>query len=299
MTLPPWFKHPQTLLNKYNLKAKKSWGQNFLISTKAIEKIADAAVLSRNSTVMEIGPGPGTLTQALIYKGSNGIAIEKDDDMCNVLKREFADNPKFTLLKADAAKLNYAKLLTGKKTTICGNLPYQITGRILKNVLGTIYNCNQSDSDSATLLPQIEKIVFMVQKEVADRLVAKTDTKARGALTIMTDARCKTSIMFTLAPSAFSPAPKVKSSVVLFIPRQEPLYGKTDGDFFDAIVKSAFENRRKTIKNSMLNSKVIKPDRVLPALEMARIDPGARGQSLNTTDFVKLAEAALIAEKSL
>jgi len=277
MTATKSFQDPRTLLKRYGLYAKKSWGQNFLVSERAVSKIADLCVDKPARKIIEIGAGLGTLTQTLLLRGGNVIAIERDKDMCEVLVSEFSENKHFKLIEADAATFDYAECMGNQPGIVAGNLPYQITGRILRRVL-------------ETEMPLL-KAVFMVQEEVANRLVATPGEKARGALSVMTDGRCKVKIVLRLSPTAFVPRPKVRSAVVEFVPRETPMFKGLKQEFFDKTVKAAFSSRRKTIRNSLIASGYCSAAEAEKILNSSDINPGERAERLATMDFVKLAQA--------
>jgi len=268
------FEDPHALLKRYGLHAKKSWGQNFLVKRKAVEQIARACVDIPGRKVIEIGAGLGTLTQVLVGMGANVIAVERDPDMCEVLNSEFSKFDNFVLESADAATFDYAKCLGNENGVIAGNLPYQITGRIMRRVLDTH-------------MPML-KAVFMVQEEVAQRICAQPKDKARGALSVITDVRCNTKILMHLSPKAFTPKPKVNSAIIELIPRQTALIEKTKLKIFDKTVKAAFSSRRKTIRNSMLSCGFCTANQADTILNAAKISPTIRAEKLETADFVAL-----------
>ncbi len=230
------FEDPRTVLKRHGLKPKHSWGQNFLISERAVKAITDACVDEPGRLIIEIGAGLGTLTSSLLDAGGHVIAVERDRDMCQVLRAEFKDHKHFSLHEADAAKFDYASQLADGGV-IVGNLPYQITGLLIRKVLETG--------------PLLHRAVLMMQQEVADRIVAEPGDKSRGALSVIVQARCKTSIVHRLAPGAFHPPPKVRSAVVMLEPLKATVFDPKLEDTFDRVVKAAFSSRRKTLRNSL------------------------------------------------
>jgi 16S rRNA (adenine1518-N6/adenine1519-N6)-dimethyltransferase len=272
------FEHPVTVLRRYHLTAKKSWGQNFLVSEGAVRALTDCCVPSPGTRVIEIGAGLGTLTGALLGAGARVIAVERDRDMCAVLEGEFGGHPDFTLCAADAATFDFGNPPGGVVDVIAGNLPYQITGAILRRIM----DCT----------PPPAKAVFMVQEEVATRICAGIDDRERAALSVMLDGRFSASVVLRLKPTAFFPAPKVRSAVVALIPRHPSLLTGLEPRHFDILVKSAFATRRKTIRNSFLHSGFAPPDAVDALLSAVGIDPTVRAEKLTTAAFIALTREA-------
>jgi 16S rRNA (adenine1518-N6/adenine1519-N6)-dimethyltransferase len=273
------FVDPRAVLKRHGIRPKDSWGQNLLVSAAAVDRIAELAVPDPGGVVIEIGAGPGTLTRALLARGARVIAVERDREMCRIIEAELGDTAGFTLAAADAATFDYSAWPDDTPGVIAGNIPYQITGRILRRVL-------------ETPIPPIRS-VLTIQAEVAERLVAKPGDSARGALSAMADARCEIAIAMRLQPGAFSPMPKVRSAVVVLETRPEPLYGELDGQGFDAAVKAAFSTRRKTVRNALLQSGYADKGTIDELLRLADIDPGTRAERLDTLSFAALARAGL------
>lgn len=260
------------LLRKYDLSPKRSFSQNFLIQPGAIAQIADA-VAALGAQVVELGPGLGALTHALLTRGCNVLAVELDRDMVHVLRAELADDERLEVQHGDAAQVDlraYSRAC-GTKLVVTGNLPYQATGAILRHVV----------AHREVLLGA----VLMVQREVRDRLVAKPATKEYGALTVFTRAGFEVETVCRLRPGSFYPAPRVDSAVLRLVPRLEPLAEETDS--FRAVVRAAFRTRRKTLRNAL--RALGDPDRADNALREAGIDPKRRGETLSIEEFAQLA----------
>jgi len=261
------------LLRKYDLLPKRSFSQNFLIQRGAIAQIADA-VAALGDQVVELGPGLGALTHALLARGCSVLAVELDRDMVHVLREEFAKQERLEVRQGDAAEVDldaYSRAC-GTKLVVTGNLPYQATGAILRRVV----------AHRAAL----RGAVLMVQREVRDRLIAEPATKEYGALTIFTRAGFEVETVCRLRPGSFYPAPKVESAVVRLLPREAPLAEETDS--FQAVVRAAFQMRRKTLRNAL--RALGDPDRADRALSIAGIDPARRGETLSIDEFARLAE---------
>ena len=273
------FKDPRAVLKRYGLHPKRSWGQCFLVSPKAVKIIADACVGGDSSgiVVAEIGAGVGTLTSALIQRGAVVTAVERDREMCDILRAEIGEEAGFTLIEADAAKVDYAELFGGKPGVIAGNLPYQLTGRLIRRVVAAV--------------DAIERAVLMVQREVAERLAAPAGHPARGALSVVVEARFHARIIHRLKPTAFHPPPKVHSAVVRLDPRDRKVFDRgIDPDAFDAMVNAAFSGRRKTLLNALVAAGIADRETVRARIAQAGIDPGLRPERLSVDDFARLTD---------
>ncbi|MBW2530102.1 MAG: ribosomal RNA small subunit methyltransferase A, partial [Deltaproteobacteria bacterium] len=260
------FEDPRAVLRRYGLAPKHSWGQNFLVSEGAVRRIAGLAVDEPGRLVVEIGPGLGTLTRALLGAGARVIAVERDREMCRVLEAELGDDPGLQLLEADAAGLDYAAALGDQQGAVVGNLPYQITGRIIRRL-------TEQPLD-------VMRVVLTVQSEVGDRLIAAPGQADRAALSAMVQARYRPAVAMRLRPTAFHPPPRVHSSVITLEPHTAPLFGDLAPAHFDRVVKAAFSSRRKTVRNALAAGGIGEPARVAGILERAGIDPGLRAERL-------------------
>ena len=205
------------LLRKYDLHPKRSFSQNFLIQPAAVAQIADAAV-AFGTEVVELGPGLGALTHALLARGCRVLAVELDRDMVRVLEAELGDEPGLEVRQGDAADVDLAQhsRVCGSKLVVTGNLPYQATGAIIRRVIAE--------------REVLRAAVLMVQREVRDRLVAEPSSKQYGALTVFTRAAFEVDTVSRLRPGSFYPAPKVESAVVRLVPRVAPLAEETESE---------------------------------------------------------------------
>ncbi len=219
-------------LKRYQTKAKKHFGQNFIIDNNIVEKIARIGG-AQDQVVLEIGPGLGALTQFLLRDAQQVIAVEIDKDCVDILRERFGDHPKLILIERDFLKLDPHDLDEYKMTHLIANLPYYITTPILFHVIENY--------------PNIKHLSIMVQKEVADRFRAQPKTKAYGALSIILQSQFDIHSEMQVPPSVFHPAPKVSSSVVNFKRKDDMI---SDVRFFK-LVKMGFAQRRKTLVNNL------------------------------------------------
>ncbi|MGB5809825.1 MAG: 16S rRNA (adenine(1518)-N(6)/adenine(1519)-N(6))-dimethyltransferase RsmA [Polyangiales bacterium] len=262
------------LLRRYDLRPKRSFSQNFLIQPGAIRQIADATA-AIGPRIVELGAGLGALTYALLERGCEVTAVELDRDMVAVLSREYGNHPRLAIVQADAAKFDFRDHVgpDGGDLTIAGNLPYQATGAILRQIM------QHRDV--------VRGAVLMVQREVRDRLTASPATKDYGALTVFTQAGFEVDTLCRLRPGSFYPPPKVESAVICLTPRQTPLADETED--FQAVVRAAFHTRRKTLRNAL--RQLGSPAHADATLEASEIDPQRRGESLSIAEFARLAAA--------
>ncbi len=224
------------VLRERGLTPKKSFGQNFLQDAAISERIAELATTPTGGTVLELGAGIGALTAPLSDRASRVIAVERDRDLVPVLSELFAGASHVTVLEADAAQLDWVTLLDGtpRPHVIAGNLPYQITGRLIEQAV-----------HAAT---RIDRAVFMVQREVADRLAAQPDDDDYGAASVFAQAAFTVERALKVPSGCFFPAPNVDSAVVVLTPLVPPRATETRA--FQEVVKRAFGQRRKTLRNA-------------------------------------------------
>ncbi|MGB1698620.1 MAG: 16S rRNA (adenine(1518)-N(6)/adenine(1519)-N(6))-dimethyltransferase RsmA [Nannocystaceae bacterium] len=267
---------PGELLRKYGLSPRKSWGQNFLHDVHVHEEIVMAAGAGTGERVVEIGAGLGTLTMHLLAAGAEVWAIERDRDLCEVLRKELGSNPRFTLFEANAITFDYARAASeGARVPVVGNLPYQITGELLFALL---------EHDARTGV-----WIVMVQQEVADRLCASPGTKQYGAPTVTLGRTRKMTRVCHVGPGSFLPPPRVNSTVVALAPRDQPRGEVRDPVGFQALVRAAFGQRRKTLLNSL--STLAPKEEVAAWCHRAGIDAGLRAERLDAAEFAALQRA--------
>jgi 16S rRNA (adenine1518-N6/adenine1519-N6)-dimethyltransferase len=243
-----------------------------LINPGILARIADALEAEPGETVLEIGPGPGGLTAALVPRVARLVAIEKDRDLTAPLRTRF---PSVEVIEADALDLDWHDAVGGP-FLVAGNIPYNITSPLL---------------DKALSPPMPRRIVFLVQKEVADRVTASPGTPAYGALTVGIQAVADAERLFTIPAGAFQPRPKVDSAVLRLRPRERPLVAPEDRESFRAMVVGLFGFRRKQLLRGIRELTGWEPDRAGERLERANVSPSLRPESLSPQDFTRLHRA--------
>ncbi|MDE2573548.1 MAG: ribosomal RNA small subunit methyltransferase A [bacterium] len=267
------------LLAERGLAARKRLGQNFLLDTAAAARIAEAALQGeRGLPVLEVGPGTGTLTRALLAAGADLTAVEVDRGLLELL-RDSKDLAAARIIAGDILEFDLAAYGTrAGRWAACGNLPYYITTPILFALL----ECE----------PQPERIVVMVQREVADRLTARPGTPAYGALSVVVAYRSRASRLLTLRPEAFHPRPQVDSTVVVLERHARPPVEPHDAAAMLRLVRASFAYRRKTLVNALeLAEPAIPRQRTAAALTAIGKSPETRGESLSLDDFSRLSDA--------
>lgn len=249
---------------------RKRFGQNFLRDDSVVSRIVSAVHPSADDHLVEIGPGLGALTEALLPAGCQVDAIELDRDLTTPLLAAFSVYPRFTLHMADALSFDYAALKRADRPLrIVGNLPYNISTPLIFHLL--------------SFTDLIEDMHFMLQLEVVQRLTAEPDSRDWGRLAIMAQFRAQTELLFEVPPESFDPPPKVKSAIVRLTPHRAPPFPDCKEQKLARVVKAAFAQRRKTLRNNL------KGLIDTPALEGAGINPAARAETLSMQDFVRLA----------
>ena len=264
------------LLKKYHLTANKKLGQNFLIDDEAIAGIVTAAQITKEDLVIEIGPGLGTLTQYLLEKAKKVLAIELDTRMISVLQDRFQLYSNFTLIEQDVLQVNLQKVIEQEHCSsvkIVANLPYYITTPIVMKLL-------------EEKLP-VTSITIMVQKEVAQRLTAKTGTRLAGSITYAVDYYSEAKTVLTVPSKSFIPEPKVDSQVIQLEIRKSPCVKVKDEKLFFEIMQLAFMQRRKTFLNAV--SQKMEKQAMQKILQNLHIPENIRGENLTIEQFAEIA----------
>lgn len=271
----------RALMQKHEFHTKKQLGQNFLIDARILDDIVDAVAPTSDTVVLEVGPGAGALTVELAKRAHRVIAIEKDEGLRPVLEEALAPYANVDVIYADCLNVNLVDLVKpfldeGKHCVFAANLPYYITTPILFSVL-------------ESTLP-LRRAVVMVQREVADRMVAAPGSKAYGVLSVGIQFRSAASRLFTVSPSAFLPQPGVDSAVVLLDCTRPAMVDVPDETRFFRIVRAAFSTRRKTLLNALSGSLQIPKEACRDRIESAGIDAGKRAETLSIEQFARLAQ---------
>ena len=271
-TLPPL----RDVIRRHGLAAKKSLGQNFLLDLNLTARIARAAGPLENVTVLEVGPGPGGLTRALLAQGARRvIAIERDERAVAALTEIAEHYPgRLDVIAGDALQFEPARQLNGELARVVANLPYNIATALLIRWLS-----------AEPWPPWYDSLVLMFQREVAERIVARPGSKTYGRLSVMAGWRAESRMLFDIAPSAFVPPPKITSSLVQLVPRRVPL--TCDRRILERITEAAFGQRRKMLRQS-LRSLGTDPAALLAE---AGIDATERAEQIPVEGFVALARA--------
>jgi 16S rRNA (adenine1518-N6/adenine1519-N6)-dimethyltransferase len=250
-------------------RAKRRLGQHFLSNPRILQRIADALEATAQDTVLEIGPGPGGLTAALAERAGRVVTIEKDAELVPALRERF---PRVAVVQGDALQLDW-RALAGPGALVAGNIPYNITSPLI---------------DKALAPPRPPRIVFLVQKEVADRVTAEPGSGTYGALTVGVQAVARAERLFVVPAGAFHPRPQVDSAVLRLIPLDPPLVADPEVPRFRRLAVGIFGFRRKQLGRGIRELTGWTPDRVAAALSRAEIDPGARPETLSPAAFVRL-----------
>ncbi|EHI97035.1 Ribosomal RNA small subunit methyltransferase A [Clostridium sp. DL-VIII] len=266
----------QELVKKYNFKFSKSLGQNFLVDDSVLNDIVDGAEVNDEDFVIEIGPGVGTLTAELLKKAKKVTSIELDNDLIPILKQELGEYENFELIHKDALKVDFNELIgTEKSVKLVANLPYYVTTPIIVKLLKEGYN--------------FKSLTIMIQKEVAERINSDPDCKEYGALSVLVQYYCNTSIIRKVQPACFIPRPKVESIVIRLDKLNEPRVKTKDINFMFELVRAGFNMRRKTLWNAAKTLKVNR-DKLEEAFEKSGVDPKRRAETLALEEFAKLAD---------
>ena len=278
--LPPL----REVIRRHGLTARKSLGQNFLLDLNLTGRIARAAGPLDGVTVLEVGPGPGGLTRALLAHGAaRVIAVERDERAVAALGEIAAHYPdRLAMVSGDALAFDAAPYLTGGPARVVANLPYNIATALLVGWLSV-----------EPWPPWYDRLTLMFQREVAERIVAPPGSKTYGRLSVLAGWRTQAKILFDIAPSAFVPPPKVTSSVVSLIPRAPPL-APAARPALERVTAAAFGQRRKMLRASLRSLGVP----VAPLLQAAGISETARAEELSVAEFCALARAIKAEESS-
>lgn len=265
------------ILKAFGLHADRRLGQNFLVEESVVKRIAATADLKPGETVLEIGPGIGTLTQALALTGANVVSVELDKRLIPVLEKTVGKYENVRVVQGDILKTDIESLIEGNGFKVAANLPYYITTPIIMELL-------------EKKLP-LERLVVMVQKEVAERMTAAPGGRDYGAISVAVQYYTEPEIAFIVKAGSFMPAPKVDSAVLVCKRREKPPVELKDETLFFKTVAAAFSMRRKMLGNALKNMPGIEKKDVAAWLERSGIDGKRRAETLSLEDFAALANS--------
>ncbi|MGF1487918.1 MAG: 16S rRNA (adenine(1518)-N(6)/adenine(1519)-N(6))-dimethyltransferase RsmA [Prochloraceae cyanobacterium] len=264
-------------------RPRKRFAQHWLKSDRILNNILAAAKLNKSDRILEIGPGTGIMTSRLLPESEAVLAVEIDRDLCKKLVRKFGDREDFLLLQGDILSFDLDANLVAfprfqNPNKVVANIPYNITGPILEKLLGTIANPAQTN---------YQLIVLLLQKEVADRLVASPGTKAYGALSVRVQYLASCEYICDVPSKAFYPPPKVDSAVVRLTPKivENPA---NNPKYLNTLLKLGFATRRKMLKNNLKS--IVECDRLTQILEQLNINPNCRAENLSLQDWIALSD---------
>lgn len=270
------------VLQKYNFNFQKKYGQNFLIDTNILDKIIAAAEITKEDCVIEIGPGIGTMTQYLAESAKEVAAVEIDKNLIPILEDTLSAYDNVTIINEDILKVDINRIVqeknAGRPVKVVANLPYYITTPIIMGLF-------------ESHVP-LKSITVMVQKEVADRMQVGPGTKDYGALSLAVQYYAKPQVVANVSPNCFIPKPGVGSAVIRLTRYKEPPVKAADERYMFRVIRAAFNQRRKTLVNSLMNagSLGVSRERILEALEELELGASVRGEALTLEQFAKLSD---------
>ena len=266
--------NPSELLSAAGLRPKKSLGQNFLTDPNILQRITDAAEIGRDDTVLEIGPGLGSLTRHLAMAAGAVLAVELDGGLIPILENVLADYPNVTVVHGDILKVNLERWLGGRPYIAAANIPYYITSAVIRRLL--------SGSTKPT------RLLFTMQKEVAERICAGPGDMSLLALSVQVFGHPEQALR--IPAGAFYPPPKVDSACLRVDLYKTPLIPETSLDTFFHLAKAGFSQKRKTLRNSLAGGLRLPPEQAASLILAAGIDPQRRAEALGLQDWAKLTE---------
>jgi 16S rRNA (adenine1518-N6/adenine1519-N6)-dimethyltransferase len=265
-------------LSEYGLIPRKRWGQHFLVDRNILNKVVRAAGLEKGDVVLEIGPGLGEMTLALARQVRKVIAVEIDRKLVKILEEKAADFSNIAVIEGDVLKISFEQLYqrSHQQLKVVTNLPYQISTPLLFRFIES-----RNFFSSLTL---------MLQREVAERMIASPGGKDYGPLSIFTQSVSDLSIRFYIKPSAFFPPPKVESAVIHMVWKKKPIVAPEEEGWFKKVVKGCFSYRRKRLINALKHADLLPPEDLEKRIEKMGIDPQRRPETLTIQEFARLAD---------
>lgn len=272
------------IIKKYEFNFKKNFGQNFLVDERVLDKIVSAAEIDKNDLVIEVGPGIGTLTQAMAKRAGKVVSVEIDKTLVPILGELLADYDNIEIINEDILKVDINELIArhpDMSVKMAANLPYNITTPIIMNIL-------------EKHIP-MESLTVMIQKEVAYRMNAKPSTKDYGSLSLVTQYYCEPYLVANVPQNCFMPRPNVDSAVIKLTILKEPRVTVKDEQFMFEFIKAAFSQRRKTLVNCIFSSSMLSLNKEELGKELNNLgyDERVRGESLTLEDYGKISDAML------
>lgn len=265
------------VVKKYGFRFSKSLGQNFLVDSSVLSDIVNAAEITKEDTIIEIGPGVGTLTKELLKRAKMVYSIEIDSKLIPILKEELKDYDNFELINNDIMKINFNDIIKDKKPVkVVANLPYYITTPVITRLLKNNYD--------------FKSIIVMIQKEVAERIAANPGCKEYGSLSVLVQYYCDVNIIRKVSSNCFIPKPEVDSAVIRLDKLEKTKVEPKDEKLFFNIVRASFNMRRKTLNNALKPlgfSKEIMEN----AFKASNIEPSRRGETLSLSEFKTLCDS--------
>ena len=265
-------------LEEHGLTPKKGWGQHFLIDRNILNKVVRTAHLEKEDIVLEVGPGLGEMTLALARQVKKVIAVEIDPKLVEILRKKTVDSPNVEVIKGDILEINFDQLHNqeGQQIKVVANLPYQISTPLLFRFI-----------ESRNVF---SALTLMLQKEVAERMIALPGGKDYGPLSVFTQAVSNLSICLFIKPSAFFPPPKVESAVIHMVWKERPVVSLEEEEWFKKVVRGCLGYRRKRLMNALKYSDIALPPDIERRMERIGIDPQRRPGTLTLQEFARLAE---------
>jgi 16S rRNA (adenine1518-N6/adenine1519-N6)-dimethyltransferase len=274
-------------LQRHGIRPRKELGQHFLVDPNVLTAIVRCIDAGPADTIVEFGPGLGVMTERLLDTGARVVGVELDDDMADVLGRELADRRRFQLLHADLARVDLRRLIAevqADRIKLVGNLPYQLTSHVLFAAL--------------ELSNLLQSAVFLVQREVAERIVSAPGSKQYGILSVLLQATTEVSLLMRVKPGSFWPAPRVESAVLQLLPRSEEALPREEHAALIRLVKSVFNERRKVLRNTLKRFYGLHGADLERIAAESAIDLGRRPETLSVEEFVRLLHALEAAPSS-
>lgn len=265
----------RALVGEHGLVLKKALGQHFLVEDHILREIAEAAMAGGARSVVEVGPGPGTLTLELADRAEEVVAVERDRALLPLLEETLGDRPNVRVIHADALAVEFASLTTGRRPAVAGNIPYNITAPLILAAIA------QRET--------IGDVTFMIQREVATRLLAPPGGKDYGSMSVLLALHADLERVRNVAPGSFFPPPKVSSSVIRIRWLGRPRAEVADVAHFERVVRAAFSQRRKVLQNALQTS--FSADRVARAEVTSGVSLRRRAETLDVQEFARLANA--------